>query len=133
MDRTRLISRLFLGLYIIAVAVLCFSRFNSGLDLSATWMGIPKDKIVHFSMFFPYPILMYLAFFTGNTRPLRLVLFLVAVILIGGTLAGVTELIQGELKYRSADIMDFRADCLGILTGTIITFIVGVITIKRKK
>ena len=63
MDRIRTISRILLILYVIAVGILCFSRFNTGIDLSSTWFGIPKDKVVHFTMFLPYPILMYAAFF----------------------------------------------------------------------
>lgn len=132
MDRIRTISRILLILYVIAVGILCFSRFNTGIDLSSTWFGIPKDKVVHFTMFLPYPILMYAAFFRYEKRPARLILFLIIVIAAGMILAGATELIQGELKYRSADIMDFRADSLGIFTGSIITLIACILVGKKK-
>ena len=121
MDKARTISRYLLILYIIAVAILCFGRFSGGIDMSSEWFGIPKDKIVHFAMFLPYPVLMYMAFYQTGHKPAYLVLFLCAIIAVGGILAGTTELIQGLLAYRSADINDFRADCLGILTGSILT------------
>ena len=75
---------------------------------------------------------MYAAFFRYEKRPARLILFLVIVIAAGMILAGATELIQGELKYRSADIMDFRADSLGIFTGSIITLIAWILVGKKK-
>lgn len=121
MQTRKTISRAVLVIYIIAVAIACFSRFNSGIDLSSEWFGIPKDKIVHFAMFLPYPVLMYMAFYQTGHKPAYLVLFLCAIIAVGGILAGTTELIQGLLAYRSADINDFRADCLGIMTGSILT------------
>lgn len=126
MGKARTISRFLLILYIIAVAILCFGRFNGGVDMSSELFGIPKDKIAHFAMFLPYPILMYLAFYRPGSK-VRLVLFLTAVIIAGGILAGATELIQGMLQYRSADITDFRADCLGILSGSIITVTAGIL------
>lgn len=126
MGKARTISRFLLILYIIAVAILCFGRFNGGIDMSSELFGIPKDKIAHFTMFLPYPILMYLAFYRPGSK-VRLVLFLTAVIIAGGILAGATELIQGMLQYRSADITDFRADCLGILSGSIITVTAGIL------
>ena len=53
-------------------------------------------------------------------------------ILAGGILAGGTELVQGMLQYRSADITDFRADCLGILTGSVITVAAGVLRHRKQ-
>ena len=131
MDKARTISRYLLILYIIAVAILCFGRFSGGIDMSSEWFGIPKDKIAHFSMFLPYPVLMYLAFYRPGSIS-GLILFLVAVILVGGILAGGTELVQGMLQYRSADITDFRADCLGILTGSVITVAAGVLRHRKQ-
>ena len=42
---------------------------------------------------------------------------------IGCLLAGATEVIQGELGYRTEDIMDFRADGISLAIASIITFI----------
>ena len=52
-----------------------------------------------------------------------MVLFLIVTVAAGCIIAGGTELIQGELQYRSADITDFRADSIGIFTGSVITLI----------
>ena len=52
-------------------------------------------------------------------------LFMLAT-LIAGTAAGAgIEIIQQMTGYRSCDIMDFRADCLGLLAGAVLTTIYG--------
>ena len=55
-------ARILFGLYLVAVAVLCFARFPESEDVPKSLLGIPMDKIVHFLMFFPFPVLTYLAF-----------------------------------------------------------------------
>ena len=123
MTRGRIIARALLVLYRIDVAVMCFARISTGIDMSSTWFGLPPDKIVHFTMFLPYTALVYLAFYRPGKRPWHMVLFLAATVAAGCLIAGGTELIQGELQYRSADIDDFRADSIGIFTGSVITLI----------
>ena len=51
-------------LYLIAIAVLCFGKFSDLPSVSNTILGIPTDKVVHFVMFFPFPILAFLAYDT---------------------------------------------------------------------
>ena len=82
--------RVLFYLYLIAVAVLCFGSFNSLPEVSKTILGIPTDKVVHFCMFFPFPILAVLAYdkFTGNRKKViifALVTFLVGCVLAAGT------------------------------------------------
>ena len=36
------------------------------------------------------------------------------------SLAGAIELIQQETGYRSGDVLDFRADCIGLMTGAVL-------------
>lgn len=118
--RLKYFSRILLGLYIIAVCLLCFMRFSTGIDMSSTWFGIPKDKVVHGLMFFPFPILMSMAFFRANGRPLKRIVFLTVCIIIGAIAGGAIELIQQETGYRSGDVLDFRADCIGLMTGAVL-------------
>ncbi len=117
-------------LYIGAVAVLCFARFDGGIDLSSTIFGIPKDKVAHFTMFLPFPIIFCLAFYTSSGKPWRLVGFLLLALALALVIAAGTEIAQGYIKYRSADITDFRADSIGAFTGSFISLIFCTITKK---
>ncbi|MBP5676263.1 MAG: VanZ family protein [Bacteroidales bacterium] len=111
--------------YLVAVAVLCFGSFNSLPEVSKTILGIPTDKVVHFCMFLPFPILAFLAYdkYTGN-RP-QVLIFALVTFLVGCLLAVATELGQAYLTdYRSGDPRDFLADFLALLTGSAVaTFI----------
>ena len=107
--------------YLITIAVLCFGNFSSMPHVSKTILGIPTDKVVHFCMFFPFPILAFLAYdkFTGNWK--SVIIFALVTLLIGCLVAAGTELGQAYLtKHRSGDTMDFLADFLALLTGSII-------------
>ncbi|MCM1178492.1 MAG: VanZ family protein [Clostridium sp.] len=124
MDRKKTISRILLVLYFIAVCTLCFIKIDSGIDLGqGSWFGVPKDKIAHFLMFLPYPVITWLAFRNENGRPASLLMFMLAVTVIGIVIGGTTEIIQGLTDYRSADINDLRADSIGIFTGSILVVI----------
>ena len=50
-------ARIAFAAYIVAVLVLCFAKFPSTDDVPTELWGIPMDKIVHFLMFFPLPLL----------------------------------------------------------------------------
>ena len=128
--RTRYISRVLMLLYIAAVCLLCFADIRTDIGVNSTLLGIPADKIVHFTMFLPFPALMYAAFHRQERKPARLIVFMLAT-LIAGTAAGAgIEIIQQMTGYRSCDIMDFRADCLGLLAGAVLTTIYGVASKK---
>lgn len=113
--------RVLFYLYLIAVAVLCFGSFNSLPEVSKTILGIPTDKVVHFCMFFPFPILAFLAYdkFTGSRK--KVLVFALITFLLGCVLAAGTELGQAYLtENRSGEPLDFLADFLALLTGSII-------------
>lgn len=108
-------------LYLIAIAVLCFGKFSSLPSVSNTILGIPTDKVVHFLMFFPFPILAFLAYdrFTGTVK--SVIIFAVVTLLAGCLIAAGTEIGQAYLtEYRSGDPTDFLADFLALLTGSAI-------------
>ena len=130
MKAKKILPKVILGLYFIAVGILCFCRFDGGIDLPSTFWGIPQDKLAHFLMFLPYPILATLALHLPAGKPRSMILFLLWVVIAGGVIAGATELIQGTTGYREADIADFRADCLGIFTGAVLTLIYGAVSRK---
>ena len=106
-------------LYLVAVAVLCFGNFSNLPSVSNTFLGIPTDKVVHFCMFFPFPILAFLAYdkLTGTRR--SVIIFALVTFLIGCLIAAGTELGQALLtKHRSGDPADFLADFLALFTGS---------------
>ena len=84
-------------------------------------------------MFFPFPILAFLAYDPYTRTPWQALAALVSICAFGGIFAGCTELIQEQLTYRSKDINDFGADCLAIGIASLLTFIIDVSKMRKKK
>ena len=121
MTRRQLLwARILFGLYLVAVAVLCFGKFDGAQAAPRDLWGIPTDKIVHFLMFFPFPILACLA--SGGYRGERWQATFRTVIafLAGCAFAAATEWVQTWLSYRSGDPVDFGADALALLLSSAI-------------
>lgn len=114
----RVLSALLLFSYIGAVLFCCFWKFNNLPSLELTILGIPKDKIVHFLMFLPFPFLMFINFGLKLKGWGKLALFILSVVLLGLSGAALTEWGQGMTGYRSPDPMDFLADSAGLFAGT---------------
>ena len=93
--------------------------------------GIPIDKVVHFLMFFPFPLLAYLAFDRYREKRWSALPWAAIAFLGGSAFAAFTEMVQSRLSYRSGDPADFRADALALGAGTVIVLIV--ILFKHKK
>ena len=129
--RQLVIARILFAMYLVAVAVLCFGKFESSQDMPRELWGIPTDKVVHFLMFFPFPALAYLAFdrYKGNRS--SSFLWAGVAFLAGCAYAAVTELIQSRLSYRSGDPADFKADAIALAAGSVIVLIA--ILVKHKK
>lgn len=126
------IIRVLLVLYLVAVAVLCFANFTKMPDVPRNFFGIPADKLVHFAMFLPFPIL---AFFSLDMKRFGVVRTLIIIVLLFGLgclMAWGTEYYQGKLPYRTMDPADFKADRIALACGSVITFIIGLF-IHRKK
>ena len=118
-------------LYLAAIAVLCFGNFSSLPSVSNTILGIPTDKVVHFIMFFPFPILAFLAYdkFTGTVK--SAIIFAVVTFLAGCIIAAATEIGQAYITdYRSGDPTDFLADILALLLGSCIATWIDLKTLK---
>ena len=124
-----LFARILLILYLCALAWLLFGRLDHTPDVPTSFFGIPTDKIVHFSMFLPFPVLVYFAFGRYSEKFLKSFLLLWATFFAGAIIAGGTEIGQGMTEYRSADRFDFLADLAGLGTGTIAVLIMMI----RKK
>ena len=105
-------------LYIALLLFLCFGQFQNMHSVPRTILGIPSDKVVHFCMFFPFPILAFLAFDT----------FVVGILLALGTEWGQAHL----TRYRSGDTRDFLADSLALVLGTLIVLFWDIRKQKKK-
>ena len=129
--RQLLISRILFAVYLVAVAVLCFGKFSGSDNVPKELWGLPIDKVVHFLMFFPLPVLAYLAFdrYQGKRRP---AILWTAVAFLGGcAYAAFTEWVQSYLPYRSGDPADFKADFIALAACSVILLII--ILAKHKK
>ena len=132
-NRTRsLLFKLAMLLYVVAVAYLCFANFHKLPEAPRTLFGIPTDKIVHFCMFFSFPILAFFAYDRLTETPLQALAALLCICAFGGIFAGLTELIQGALPYRSQDVHDFSADLLSIGISGLLVFVYDVSKMKKK-
>lgn len=121
-------------IYLIAVAVACFSKPSNLPDLSAgTFMGIPMDKVLHFIMFIPFPVLASMSVFEPKRNMTSNLATLLVIAVTGIGIAYATEAIQAELGYRSYDPKDLYADTIGILTGAIATAIFTTTYLRLKK
>ena len=119
--KQRVLFRILFFVYVAAVLFLCFGHFDSTPDVPTSFLGIPTDKLVHFGMFFPFPILAFLAFdrYTGTVRSTLLfsgITFLVGILLAFGTEWGQAHL----TNYRSGDPMDLTADILALALSCLI-------------
>ena len=119
-DRRHSILKAIFILYIIGLCFCCFWNFRGSIDLGTEWWGIPKDKIVHFFLFFPFPIVFYLAFPKLRNSPRRYLKFSILALAAGLLLGTATEVIQGWSGYRSCDPADLLADFCGMVTAILL-------------
>ena len=127
----RLISIVLFCLYLGAVAVLCFAHGDQLPDLPSTWFGIPSDKVAHALMFMPFPILSYQAFRPKRAENIWKAVTLTIFTFTGAGVASATEKIQSMLAYRSYELQDLIADCIGLTAGAVIC--AAIIFINSKK
>ena len=119
--------------YLAAVGYLLFANFEKLSSVPKLFLGIPTDKVVHFCMFFPFPILAYLAYDKLTDTPLKAFAALLSICAIGAIFAGLTEIGQSLLPYRYQDIHDFYADCTAIGIAGVLTFIIDVSKMRKAK
>lgn len=111
-------------LYLAVLAVLCFGSFPGLPAVSEDLFGLPTDKVVHFVMFFPFPILTFLAYdnFMGNRK--EVLVFALITFLLGCFIAAGTEVGQSLFTTtRVGDVMDFLADVVALVSGSAIALL----------
>ena len=122
------IFRIFLFVaYVCAVAWLCFGEFKPDPDMPRRLWGIPMDKVVHFLMFLPFPVLGTLACENRSWwRPLSLMTVLANLIAFS------FEHLQSRLTtHRVTDPSDLNANLLGITLGLLIAILIGLLSKKK--
>jgi VanZ family protein len=85
--------------------------------------GIPADKVAHFLMFLPFPILMYMMLSDKSRKIWLDILLLAGILAMGIGAAFGTEFLQSLTQYRSADIKDTFADMKGLGTGGLLVLL----------
>lgn len=120
--KRRHMAILLFAFYLAAVAYLCFLKPGSIPVLQQFIFGIPTDKVIHFIMFLPYPILAYISFSPDRKEVLTHMLALIAIIAVGAAMAMGVERLQ-IAAGRNYDIKDFYANIAGMAAGAAITLI----------
>lgn len=120
--KRRHMAILLFAFYLAAVAYLCFLKPGSIPVLQQFIFGIPTDKVIHFIMFLPYPILAYISFRPDRKGVLTHMLTFIAIIAVGAAMAMGVERLQ-IAAGRNYDIKDFYANIAGMAAGAAITLI----------
>ena len=123
-QRTLFYTALLFVAYMAVVMTLCLASFSNNkidINLNDYFLGIRLDRIVHFSMFLPFPFICWLFIKHGTRLMLRKSFRYVAIIVAGILFAAIAESSQ-ELftTYRDSDPVDFCANITGIFTGSVV-------------
>ena len=121
--KTTTIFRILTVLYLAALSFLCFHSFKSLPEVPHTIFGLQVDKIVHFCMFLPFPVLVYMSLGRAFKTPWRSVWGIFLIFIIGCAVAGATELLQGLTPDRTPDPLDFKADSIALVLSSFLVFI----------
>lgn len=132
MSTKTILARILFVVYLAAIAFLCFMHADKIPDMQKTLFGIPTDKVAHFLMFLPFPILAFLAYDHVTNKVWSAVLSAVLTFAVGAAIAWGTEYIQGMLPYRSRDVADFRADLLALGISTLGVFITDLVNLPKR-
>lgn len=122
--RRQQIAFILLCIYIIAICLLCIIDFSNFPTKDIQWGDFPIDKLIHFLMFLPFPILAFATLEDKKMDMVKSLIHLVIIFCIGLLLAFSTEVIQRFTETRRFELMDFAADGAGLLLSSIIIFII---------
>ena len=81
-------------IYLIAVFVLCFIKGENLPEVEKFIFGLPMDKVAHFIMFLPFPILASMSIIRKEHGIGRSLLVLAILTITGSGIAYGTEVIQ---------------------------------------
>ena len=118
-----ILFRILLAVYLICLCILCFGNFSGIPQIEEKILGFDPDKVVHFLMFFPFPILAWLAMERHPSGPWPALGLTLLLFLTGCAIAAGTEIGQHFLPWRTSDPKDFRADTLALALSAFIVFV----------
>jgi len=128
-DMRLLLYKILFFIYLAVLFCLMIITINpDDVEIPIQLLGIEIDKLVHFTLFFPYSVFAWLAF--GRTTIKRFSNW--SFVLIGTSglvLAVVTEFSQLLNPHRNFDPKDMLANFIAILAGTLV---ITVICISKK-
>lgn len=132
--RSRVIlSRVLFVLYLCAIALLLFTTNESLPSVSKTILGMQTDKVAHFILFLPFPILGFLSCDIRTVRFWHSLMLVLAIFVAGSIIAGLTEYVQGLTGYRSADIADFKTDLVALAVSSLVVLATDVAQLPKIK
>ena len=127
----RYIAVLLFLVYLSLVGFLCFANPEGYPSVDFSFYGIPGDKIIHFLLFTPYPVLAYLILDKTGRSFLKDFASIVAIFISGALIAYGTEKIQGMTEYRSFEKWDLVADIAGLMSSSFLLFMYSIIRRRR--
>lgn len=131
--KTVIISRILMVLYIAALAYLCFGHFDISPKMPRSILGFESDKLVHFAMFLPFPILSFFAIGRDCSKLWKAILYVLAIFVAGCAIGALTELCQGMFtSYRTPDKADFKADAIALAFSSAVVLIIMLVRGARK-
>ena len=126
-NRIRKFPLILFIIYLATLAYCCFGHFGGLPNVKPYLFGFRIDKVIHFIMFFPFPILFFLAFVPHSDKIWKAVLSVFLVLLLGCIVAASTEVGQSYTTYRSGDVKDFEADAISLCISSFFTLIFVII------
>ena len=110
-------------IYTISISVLSLAHLTELPELNTGF----DDKIAHFILYAGLCLFWFMSFHVLKTKSSFLIASLLSIVF-----GGVIEILQGVLSiYRTTDIFDFVANCLGILTMALIIYTKKEVIIKK--
>ena len=119
MKYSKLFKFLFFLYLIILFLLMVMTIKTDQIGVPSFIFGIAIDKVVHFTLFFPYPLLIWLAFNEYFIKVFKNLTILIIGI-SGFVLAFVAEYMQSFNPYRNFDLYDILANIIAIIAGTLI-------------
>lgn len=127
--RKKIIFTALFCLYMAAVLFLCLMKPDDMPQPELYFFGLALDKVAHFLMFTPFPVLAVLMFWNKERKVYADIILLLGIGLLGVGLATGTEYLQSLTQYRTSDIKDFHADICGLAAGCSLSLLM--IILKR--
>ena len=110
-------------IYTIAIAVLSLAHLTELPELNT---GV-DDKIEHFVLYAGLCLFWFMSLYVLKTKSSLLIASLLSIVF-----GGVIEVLQGVVSiYRTTDIFDFVANCLGVLTIALVIYTKKEVIIKK--